>query len=94
MPQTQNKSTAGSATPKKKKKRRPRVRTKSCAKCHTPCTTITRCTLRPGGLILIQGYGPKQLEYGTGGPKVAENLYTEALMRDRKTDESSTAIMA
>lgn len=41
-----------------------------------------RRTLRPGGLILIQGYGPKQLEYGTGGPKVAENLYTEALMRD------------
>lgn len=47
-----------------------------------------RRTLRPGGLILIQGYGPKQLEYGTGGPKVAENLYTEALMRDAFGDLS------
>ena len=38
--------------------------------------------LRPGGLLLLQGYGPKQLEYGTGGPGKLENLYTEALLRD------------
>ena len=25
--------------------------------------------LKPGGLMLIEGYGEKQLEYGTGGPK-------------------------
>jgi hypothetical protein len=31
---------------------------------------------------LIEGYGPKQLEYGTGGPKVLQNLYTEVLLRD------------
>lgn len=49
MPQAKNISTADSATPKKKKKRRVRVRTKSCAKCHTPCNTITRCMLTPGG---------------------------------------------
>jgi len=40
-----------------------------------------RRTLRPGGLLLIEGYGPKQLEYATGGPRVLENLYTEALLR-------------
>ncbi len=38
--------------------------------------------LKPGGLLIIEGYGLKQLEYATGGPKVAENLYTTALLRD------------
>ena len=37
-------------------------------------------TVKPGGLVLIEGYGPKQLEYGTGGPKVLENLYTPELL--------------
>lgn len=37
--------------------------------------------LKPGGLLVIEGYGPKQLEYGTGGPKALENLYTEELLR-------------
>lgn len=36
--------------------------------------------LKPGGLLLLEGYGPRQLEYGTGGPKVVENLYTGALL--------------
>ncbi len=31
---------------------------------------------RPGGLIVIHGYTPKQLEFGTGGPPRAENMYT------------------
>ncbi len=38
--------------------------------------------LKPGGTLLLQGYRPKQLEYGTGGPPVAENMYTEDLLRD------------
>ena len=42
---------------------------------------IRRC-LKPGGLLLLQGYTPRQLEYKTGGPPVAENLYTEALLRE------------
>jgi cyclopropane fatty-acyl-phospholipid synthase-like methyltransferase len=42
---------------------------------------IRRC-LKPGGLLLLQGYTPRQLEYGTGGPSQAENLYTETLLRD------------
>jgi SAM-dependent methyltransferase len=37
--------------------------------------------LAPGGVIILQGYGPKQLEYRTGGPKVDENLYTAQLLR-------------
>lgn len=38
--------------------------------------------LKPGGLLILQGYGPEQLRYGTGGPRQAENLYTEALLRE------------
>ncbi|HQR58341.1 MAG TPA: class I SAM-dependent methyltransferase [Azonexus sp.] len=38
--------------------------------------------VRPGGLLFLQGYTPKQLEFGTGGPSAVENLYTEALLRD------------
>jgi len=38
--------------------------------------------LRPGGLLLLEGYRPEQLAYGTGGPPSAENLYTEALLRE------------
>ena len=38
--------------------------------------------LRPGGLLLIQGYTPRQLDYKTGGPSAVENLYTQALLRD------------
>jgi SAM-dependent methyltransferase len=38
-------------------------------------------TLRSGGFLILQGYGPKQLDYGTGGPKILANLYTEDLLR-------------
>lgn len=36
--------------------------------------------LKPGGVLLLEGYGPKQIEYGTGGPKVPEQLYSVALL--------------
>lgn len=36
--------------------------------------------LKPGGLLILLGYTPKQLQYGTGGPKEIENLYTRALL--------------
>ena len=39
-----------------------------------------RQALRPGGLLLMQGYRPEQLEYKTGGPPFVENLYTRALL--------------
>ena len=40
-----------------------------------------RQAVKPGGHILLHGYTPKQLEYGTGGPKTLENLYTEDMLR-------------
>ena len=42
--------------------------------------------MRPGGLLILQGYGPGQLAYGTGGPKQLENLYTEDLLRESFAD--------
>ncbi len=38
-------------------------------------------TLKRGGWLLLQGYTPRQLEYRTGGPPCAENLYTPELLR-------------
>lgn len=40
-----------------------------------------KAAVRPGGLILLQGYRPEQIAYGTGGPGQVENLYDEALLR-------------
>jgi SAM-dependent methyltransferase len=40
-----------------------------------------REVLLPGGLLMIEGYTPRQLEFRTGGPSVLENLYTEELLR-------------
>lgn len=37
--------------------------------------------LKPDGLLLIEGYTPAQLKYGTGGPKQLDQLYTEELLR-------------
>ena len=39
-----------------------------------------RRALKSGGVLIIQGYTPKQLEYATGGPKQIENLYTRAML--------------
>lgn len=39
-----------------------------------------RRALKPGGLLLLEGYRPEQLAYGTGGPKQVENLYTRATL--------------
>ena len=45
-----------------------------------------RKALKPGGLLIIQGYTPKQLQYGTGGPKEIENLYTRAMLQEAFRD--------
>jgi SAM-dependent methyltransferase len=39
-----------------------------------------RRALKPGGLLILEGYTPKQLQYGTGGPKQIEHLYTRAML--------------
>lgn len=38
--------------------------------------------LRPGGLLLLHGYAPRQVGYGTGGPPAAANMYTLELLRE------------
>lgn len=40
-----------------------------------------KAAVKPGGLLLMQGYTPRQLEYRTGGPSAVENLYTAELLR-------------
>jgi len=40
-----------------------------------------RRALKPGGLLILQGYTPKQLEFATGGPPDAANMYTADLLR-------------
>jgi SAM-dependent methyltransferase len=42
---------------------------------------IVRC-LRPGGVLILQGYTPRQLEYKTGGPSNLSHLYTPDLLRE------------
>lgn len=43
-------------------------------------------SLKPGGYLILQGYSPRQLEYGTGGPGVLENLYSEEMLRSEFKD--------
>ena len=38
-------------------------------------------SLKPGGTVLIQGYGKNQLNFKTGGPDKLEHLYDEDLLR-------------
>ena len=45
-------------------------------------------SLKPGGIFILQGYTPKQLEYKTGGPSLIEHLYTEEMMRGLAKDFS------
>jgi SAM-dependent methyltransferase len=41
-----------------------------------------RRALKPGGLLILQGYTPKQLAYGTGGPPEVEKLYTREMLEE------------
>jgi SAM-dependent methyltransferase len=51
-----------------------------------------RQALRPGGLLLMQGYRPEQLTYRTGGPDKVENLYTRSLLTEAFADFASIEI--
>jgi hypothetical protein len=48
--------------------------------------------LKPGGLLLIEGYRPEQLRYKTGGPSQVENLYTRPLLENAFADFSHVEI--
>lgn len=38
--------------------------------------------LKPGGVLLLEGYGVKQLQYSSGGPKKLSHLYTSEMLRE------------
>ena len=50
-------------------------------------------TLKPGGLLLMQGYRPKQLEYKTGGPGNADHLYTREMLQSAFADFATLEII-
>jgi SAM-dependent methyltransferase len=52
-----------------------------------------RTALKPGGLLIVQGYTRKQLQYGTGGPKEIENLYTRAMLETAFGDYHDLSIV-
>jgi 2-polyprenyl-3-methyl-5-hydroxy-6-metoxy-1,4-benzoquinol methylase len=37
-------------------------------------------TVKPGGMILLHGFTPEQMENTSGGPRVVENLYTPEML--------------
>jgi cyclopropane fatty-acyl-phospholipid synthase-like methyltransferase len=41
-----------------------------------------RTALKPGGVLLLEGYGVKQLQYTSGGPGKIEHLYTLDMLRE------------
>lgn len=43
-------------------------------------------SLKLGGSLILVGYTPKQLEYGTGGPSVLSHLYTSEMLREAFSD--------
>jgi cyclopropane fatty-acyl-phospholipid synthase-like methyltransferase len=45
-----------------------------------------RQALKPGALLLLQGYRPEQLKYKTGGPSQIENLYMRAMLAEEFAD--------
>jgi protein-L-isoaspartate O-methyltransferase len=51
-----------------------------------------RNAVRPGGLVLIEGYTPKQLTYKTGGPSDVERLYTRDMYETAFTGFTSIDI--
>lgn len=48
--------------------------------------TDLKKTLKPGGVLLLHGYTPKQITYGTGGPPFVENMYTTKILQTAFAD--------
>jgi len=51
-----------------------------------------KAALKPGGLLLLQGYRPEQLNYRTGGPPDAARTYTRPLLEAAFGDMAELAI--
>lgn len=54
--------------------------------------TGLRKALKPGGLLILTGYRPEQIAYGTGGPRAVENLYTRDLLETAFGDFTDLSI--
>jgi cyclopropane fatty-acyl-phospholipid synthase-like methyltransferase len=54
--------------------------------------THLKGALKPGGLLLMQGYRPEQLVYKTGGPQDAERLYTRVMLESAFGDMAQLEI--
>jgi 2-polyprenyl-3-methyl-5-hydroxy-6-metoxy-1,4-benzoquinol methylase len=44
-----------------------------------------KAVVRPGGVFLLEGYRPEQVDYKTGGPPRREHMYTRAWLEARFT---------
>lgn len=53
-----------------------------------------KSALKPDGLLMLQGYTPKQLDYKTGGPPNADHLYTETLLKEAFSDLDIVELIA
>ena len=42
--------------------------------------------VQPGGLLMLHGYTPRQVDYGTGGPPHPENMYTPEMLKAAFSD--------
>jgi cyclopropane fatty-acyl-phospholipid synthase-like methyltransferase len=51
-----------------------------------------KTALKPGGLLLMQGYRPQQLDYKTGGPSNIAQLYTREMLEAAFADMASLDI--
>jgi len=38
--------------------------------------------VKPGGRLVLHGYRPEQIDYGTGGPPYRENMYTIEILKE------------
>ena len=45
-----------------------------------------KSAVEPGGLFLLEGYRPEQVDYGTGGPPRREHMYTRAWLGQQFSD--------
>jgi ubiquinone/menaquinone biosynthesis C-methylase UbiE len=52
-----------------------------------------RRALKRGGLLIVHGYTPKQLDYATGGPKEIDQLYTRDMLERTFGDMSDVRIV-
>jgi len=41
-----------------------------------------KAALKPGGMLMLHGYTPEQVDLGTGGPPLKSHMYTLDMLRD------------